>query len=111
MCSYAGSDALALRSIRESIQVCHSNGHVSAWRFVDWLISDHVESIAEVMWCKLPFLIRTPPSTISIALLAELLLLVCFSVNNRLVVADIKDKISSLGWKDWETRNTWRVWG
>ena len=100
MCSYTGSDALALRSIRESVQVCHSDSHVSAWRFVDWLISDQVESIAEVMRCKLPFLIRAPPSTIGIALLAELLLLVCFAVDNWFVIADIKDKIPSSRWKN-----------
>ena len=109
MCSYTGSYALALESIRESVQVFHSNSHVSAWRFVDWLISDHVESIAEVMWRKLPFLIYAPQSTIGIALLAKLLLLVWFSVNNQFIVADIEDKISSLRWKDWETRKTWRV--
>jgi len=79
MCSYTGSDALALWGIRESVQVCHGYSHISAWRLLDWLISDHVESITEVVWRKLPFLIRAPPTTIGIALLAELLLLVCFA--------------------------------
>jgi hypothetical protein len=32
---------------------------------------------------KLSFLIRAPPSAIGIALFTELLLLVCFSVDNR----------------------------
>jgi len=41
------------------------------------------------MWRKLSFLIHAPPSTIGIALLAELLLLVCFSVDNRFIVANI----------------------
>jgi len=58
---------------------------------------------------KLSFLIRVPPSTIGIALFAELLLLVCFSVDNRFIVADIEDKISSPRWKDWETRKTQRI--
>jgi len=49
---------------------------------------------------KLSFLIRAPPSTIGIALFAVLLLLVCFSVDNRFIVADIEDKISSPRWKD-----------
>jgi len=59
---------------------------------------------------KLSFLIRAPPSTIGIALFAELLLLICFSVDNRFIVADIEDKISSPRWKDWETRKTRRIW-
>jgi len=61
------------------------------------------------MRCKLSFLIRAPPSTIGIALFAELLLLVCFSVDNRFIVADIEDKISSPMWTDWETRKTRRI--
>ena len=109
MCSYTGPDALALRGIRESVQVCHGNNHGSAWRLVDWLISDHIESITEVVWRKLSFLIRASPSTIGIALLAELLLLVYVAVDNRLVIADVKDKIASLSWKDWETRKTRRI--
>jgi len=74
------------------------------------LIPDHVKSIAEVVWCKLPFFIRAPPSTIGIALLSELLLLIGFAIDNRFVVADVKDKISSPGWKDRETRKTRWVW-
>jgi len=61
------------------------------------------------VWRKLSFFIA-PPSTIGIALLAELLLLVGFAIDNRFVVADVKDKISSPGWKDWKTRKTRRVW-
>jgi len=107
---YTGPDALALQGVGESVQICHGDSHVRAWRLVDWLIPDHVESITEVVWRKLSFLIRAPPSTIGIALLAELLLLVGFAVDNRFIVADVKDEISSLGWKDWKTRKTWRVW-
>jgi len=110
MRSYTGSDALVLWGIEESVQVCHGNGHVSTWRLVDWRIPDHVERIAEVVWRKLPFFIRAPPCTIGIALLTELLLLVGFAINNRFVVADVKDKISSPGWKDWKTRKTRSVW-
>jgi len=110
MCSYAGSDALALWGIRESVQVRHGHSHVSAWRLVDWLIPDHVESITEVVWRKLPFLVRAPPSTIGIALLTELLLLVSFAVDNWFVIADVKNKISSPRWKNWETRKARRVW-
>jgi len=74
------------------------------------LISDHVESVTEVMRRKLPFLVRATPSTVGIALFVELLLLVCFSVHNRFIVADIEDKISPLRRKDWEARKTRRIW-
>jgi len=57
----------------------------------------------------LSLLIRAPPSTIGIALFAELLLLVCFSVDNWFIVAVIEVKISSPRWKDWETRKTRRI--
>jgi len=64
------------------------------------LISDHVESITKVMRRKLPFLVRAPPSAVGVALFAELLLLVCFSVHNQFIIADIEDKISPPRWKD-----------
>jgi len=47
---------------------------------------------------------------IGVALLAELLLFVGFSIDNWFVVADVKDQISSPRWKDWKTRKTRRVW-
>ena len=109
MCTHAGSDALAFRSIRESVQVCRSNSHVSTWRFVVLLISDHVESITEVMGRELSFLIHASPSTVGIALFTELLLLICLSIDDRFVVADIEDKISLSGGKDREARETRRV--
>ena len=109
MCAYAGSDALALGNIRESVQVCHSNSHVSAWRFVDLLISDHVKSVTEVMRRELPFLVRASTSTVGIALFAELLLLICFSIDDRFIVANIEDKISPPRRKDWEARKTQRI--
>ena len=80
--AYAGSDTLVFRGIGEPVQVCHGDSHVSAWRLVDWLVPDHVESIAEVLWPKLPFLVRSLLSTIGIALLAKLLLLVGFAIDN-----------------------------
>jgi len=58
---------------------------------------------------KFPFLIHVPSSAIGIALFAELLLLVCFSFDNRFIVADIEDKISSSRWKDWEVREARRI--
>jgi len=73
------------------------------------LISDHVESVTEVMRRKLSFLIRVPPSAVGIAPFAELLLLVCFIVDNRFIVADIEDKISPPRRKDWEARKAQRI--
>jgi hypothetical protein len=58
----------------------------------------------------LSFLIRAPPSTIGVALLTELLLLFSFAFDDRFVVADVKNKISSPRWKDWEARKTRRIW-
>jgi len=66
------------------------------------LISDHVESVTEVMQ-------RESPSVVGIALLAELPLLVCFSIDDRFVAADIEDEISPPGRKDREARETQRV--
>ena len=100
MRSYIRLDALVLWSVGESVQVCYGNSHVGAWRLVDLLIPNHVESIAEVVWCELPLLIRSPLSVIGIALLAELSLLVGFAIDNWFVVADVEDQISSPGWKD-----------
>jgi len=110
MCSYTGSDALVLWGIGEPVQICHGNSHIGAWRLVDLLISDHVESIAEVVWCKLSFLIRSPLSAIGVALLAELSLLIGFAIDDWFIVADVEDQISSSRWKDWKMRETRGVW-
>jgi len=74
------------------------------------LISDHVESVTEVMRRKLPFLVRAPSSAVGVALFAKLLLLICFSIDNRFIIADIEDKISPPRRKDWEARKTRRIW-
>ena len=58
---------------------------------------------------ELPFLIRASPSTVGIALFAELLLLVYFSVDNQFIITDIEDKISPPGWKVREARETRRI--
>jgi len=73
------------------------------------LISDHVESVAEVMRGELLFLVRTSPSAVGIALFAELPLLVCLSVDDRFVAADVEDEISPSGREDREARETRRV--
>jgi len=74
------------------------------------LISYHVESVAEVMRRKLPFLICAPSGAVGIALFTELLLFVCLSIDDRFVVADIEDKISPPRWKDWKARKTRGIW-
>ena len=73
------------------------------------LISDHVESVTEVMRRELPFLICASRSSIGVALFSELLLLVCLSVDDRFVVADVEDKISPPGWKDRKAGKTRRI--
>jgi len=61
------------------------------------------------MWRELPFIIRASPGTVSIALFAELPLLVCLSIDDRFVIADIEEEISPPGRKDREARETRRV--
>jgi len=109
MCSYIGSDALVLRSIGESIQVCHGYSHVGAWCLVDLLISNHVESVAKVVWGELLLLICSPLSTICVTLFALLSLFISFVVDNWFVIADVKNQISSLGWKDRKAGKTREV--
>jgi hypothetical protein len=58
----------------------------------------------------LAFLVRASSGAVGIALLAELPLLVCFSINDRLVGADIENEVPSPGWEDWEARVTRRIW-
>jgi len=57
----------------------------------------------------LSFLVRASSGAVGIALLAELPLLVCLSIDDRFIAADIADKVSSPGWKDQEARKTRRV--
>jgi len=76
---------------------------------VDLLFRNHVESIAEVMRRELSFLVRASPSAVDVALFAELPLLVCLSIDDRFVAADIEDEISPPGRKDREARETRRV--
>jgi len=61
------------------------------------------------MWQELALLVRASSGTVSIALLTELPLLVCFSVNDRLVGADIENEVSTPRWKDREARETRRI--
>jgi len=110
VCSNAGSDALAFGSIGESIQIGHGDGHVEAWRFVDWLIPDHVEGIGEIMRRELAFFVRASSGAVGIALLTELPLLICFSINDWLFDADVENEVPSPGWEDRETRETQRIW-
>jgi hypothetical protein len=58
------------------------------------LISDHVESIAEVVWGELPLLICSSLSAIGVALFALLSLLVGFAFNKRFVITDVENQVS-----------------
>jgi hypothetical protein len=73
------------------------------------LISDHVKSVAEIMRRDLTFLVCASSGAIGVTLLAELPLLVCFSVDDRLVGADVENDVSSPGWEDRETREARRM--
>jgi hypothetical protein len=73
------------------------------------LIPDHVESVAEVVRRKLSFLIHASSGAVSIALLAELPLLVGLSMDGRFIATNVEDEVSSPGWKDREARETWRI--
>jgi len=57
----------------------------------------------------LTFLVRASSGSIGVTLLAELPLLVCFSIDDRLVGADIENNVSSPGWEDRETREARRM--
>jgi len=61
------------------------------------------------MWWNLLLLVCASSGAIGVALLAELPLLIRFSINNRLVGADVENNISSAGGKYRETRETRRV--
>jgi len=61
------------------------------------------------MWQELAFLVRASSGTVGVALLAELPLLVCFSINSRFVGADVENNVSSPGWEDREMRETRRI--
>jgi len=61
------------------------------------------------MWRELAFLVRASSGAVSVALFAELPLLVYFSVDGRLVDADVEDEVSTPRWKDREARETQRI--
>jgi len=73
------------------------------------LIPNHVKSVGEVMRRELSFLVRASSGAIGVALLAELLLLVYLSINDRLIGANIEDEVSTPRWKDREARETRRI--
>ena len=64
------------------------------------LISDHVESIAKVVWDELQILICSSLGVVGVALFALLSLFVGFAVDNWLIIADVEDQVSTLRWKD-----------
>ena len=110
MCPYIGLNVLIFGSIGKVIQVCHGDGHVGAWCLVDLLISDHVESIVEIMWGELSVLLCSSLGSVGVALFSLLSLFISFSVNNWFIITDIENQISSSRWKEWEAGETRRVW-
>ena len=110
MCPYVGSNVLVFRSIEEAIQVCHGNGDIGAWCLIDLLISDHVESIAKIIWDKLLLLVCSSLGTVGVALLSLLSLFVGFAFNNWFVIADVENQVTLSGWKDWEAGKPWGAW-
>jgi len=73
------------------------------------LIPDHVKSVVEVMRRELSFLVRASSGAVGNTLLAELPLLICLSIDDRFIAADIEGEVSSPGWKDREARETRRI--
>jgi hypothetical protein len=74
------------------------------------LISDHVECVIKVIWDQLPLLlICSSLSTISIALFVLLSLFIGFTVDDRFVIVDIENQISSSRWEDRKARKTWGI--
>ena len=55
---------------------------------------------------ELSFLVRASPSAVGIALFVELPLLVCLSIDDRFVGADVEDEISPSWWQDRENGKT-----
>ena len=103
---YVGSNVLIFGSIGKAIQVCHGDGYVGAWCLVDLLIFDHVESIIEIMWGELSFLVCSSLCTVGVALLSLMSLFVSFSVNNWFIITDVENQIASSRWKDGEAGET-----
>ena len=58
---------------------------------------------------ELSFVVRASSGAVGIALLAELPVLVCLSIDDRFIAADIEDEVSSPGWNDREARETRRI--
>jgi len=73
------------------------------------LVPDHIESVVEVVWRELSFLVCASSGAVGIALLVELPLLVGLSIDDQFIAADIEDEVSSPGWEDRESRETRRV--
>jgi hypothetical protein len=83
VCLYVSPNTLTLRSIWESVKVCHGDGYISAWHLEYLLVPNHVKGVIKVIWDQLTLLlICSSLNTISVMLLALLSLFVGFSVDN-----------------------------
>ena len=107
MCLYVSPNTLTLRSIWESVKVCHGDDYISAWHLEYLLVPNHVKGVIKVIWDQLPLLlICSSLSTVGVALFALLPLLVGFSVDDWFVVANIEDLVSTSWWKIWKAGET-----
>ena len=111
VCSYAGVNTLVFGRVWELVEVCHGDSYVRARGLEHLLVSHHVEGVVKVVWDQLSlFFFRPLLSTIGVALLVLLSLIIGFSIEDWFIVADIKDQISSTRQKNWEAGKTWGVW-
>ena len=107
VCPYTGPDTLAFWRVWESIEIHHGDSYISAWGLEYWLVSHHVESIIEVVRDQLSLLFFCPSlSTIGVALLALLPLIIGFPIKDWFVIADIEDQISFARGENWEAGKT-----
>ena len=91
----------------ESVEVFHGDSHVSAWCLEHLLVPHHVEGVVKVIRDHLPlFFICSSLSTIGVALLALLPLLIGFFIDDWFNVANIQNQISSSRWKNREPGQT-----
>ena len=97
VCSYVGPNILVLWRVRESLEICHNDGHVGAWGLEHLLVSHHVKSIVKVVRDQLPllfFFMRSSLGVVGVALLALLYLIVGLPIKHWFIVANIEDQIS-----------------
>jgi hypothetical protein len=98
--SYVSPNTLVFWGIWESVEICHGDSHISVWCFEHLLVPHHVEGVVKVIRDLLSLLfICSSLSTVGIALLALLPLLVSFSIDDRSSLLTLKTKSPRRGGK------------